>query len=335
MNILVIKQTSLGDVLHSTGHVRAIKRQYPDARLTLLTATTSMDLYRYNPWVDEFITFDRYRIKREWWRHPVRSLGHIRETIRQVRERHYDLAIDLQGLAKSTLFLYAADADRKFVKGNWPGLKGYRNRDQHAISEMDGVLRAAGIESGDTRMEIGVGEAEQREVEAFLIERGIGPTDQIVIMSPFSRRESKDWPLSHYRQLIELMPDDVWVLVTGSADRQEDVNALVEVCVRPRTLALAGELTLLQFTELIGRSRVLVSGDSFPMHLAAAAGIPVVSLFGPTDEERVGPQGTSEAVVLRSPDCRRCDSRKGCQFSCLADISAQRVHAAAAAFLDA
>jgi len=309
MNILVIKQTSLGDVLHSTGHVRAIKHNYPESHVTVLTATPSVDLYRHNPWVDEIIEFDRYRIKRDWYRHPIACLKHIRETLNVVRQKNYEIAFDLQGLAKSVLFLYGAKAKRKFVKGNWFRLPGYRDRDQHAIAEMDGVLALAGLTVGNTRMEVHVGDAERKSVETFLVEKGIGSADRIVLVSPFSRRESKDWSVERYQSMIESLPEDVWVLVTGAPDRQADIDSLAKSCNRKQTLSVAGDLTLLEFVELIRRSRLLISGDSFPMHLAAAIGTPLITLFGPTDEHRVGPVGDAESVILRADDCNRCDSR--------------------------
>ena len=133
-HILIIKQTSLGDVLHSTGHVRCIRKQYPDARITLLTADTSADIYRDNPHIDEMIEFQRYRVKRDWWRHPAWTLGHFRKVLAEVRKQRYDLAIDLQGRWKSALFLYAVHSSRKYIKGNWPMLDGFRDRSLHWIS---------------------------------------------------------------------------------------------------------------------------------------------------------------------------------------------------------
>lgn len=333
MNILVIKQTSLGDVLHSTGHVRAIKHNYPEAHITLLTATPSVDLYRHNPWVDEIIEFDRYRIKRDWYRHPIACLKHIRETMNTVRQKNYELAFDLQGLAKSVLFLYGARARRKFVKGNWFRLQGHRDREQHAIAEMDSVIALAGLTVGNTQMEIHVGDEERQAVETFLVEKGIGSADKIVLVSPFSRRESKDWSVERYRSMIELLPEDVWVLVTGAPDRKPDIDALAKACERKQTLSVAGDLTLLEFVELIRRAKLLISGDSFPMHLAAATGTPLVTLFGPTDEHRVGPVGDAEAVILRADDCNRCDSRDGCEFRCLEGIGPERVAAEAVRIL--
>ena len=105
MKILVIKQTSLGDVLHATGHIRQIKEQFPQAELHVMTATSSAMLLQNHPSIDKLILIDRYAFKRNWWRKPLWAYGLIRDAINAIQAHEYDLAIDLQGLTKSVVFL--------------------------------------------------------------------------------------------------------------------------------------------------------------------------------------------------------------------------------------
>ena len=317
MNILVIKHTSLGDVLHSTGHVRAIKKQFPQSRLVLMTATTSADIYRHHPDVDELILFDRYRVKREWLSHPGWCWRHIRETVKQVRSEQFDLAFDLQGLARTVLFLYFARAGQKFVKGRWPGIRGFRNKSLHAIREMDGVLALAGITDQNTEMEIATSGTEEARVDALLEE--MNPQMRpLVLLSPFSRWPSKDWPLGHFAEAAERLSQRAQVVFTGAADRQDEIEALVSQSRAKNVISLAGKLNLLEFAALVKRACVMLTGDSFPMHIASACDTDVVALFGPTDENKVGPMRES-AVVIRAPDCQQCD-RRNCQRNCLSRI---------------
>jgi len=83
---------------------------------------------------------------------------------------------------------------------------------------------------------------------------------------------------------------------------------------------VAGRLSLLEYAELVRRADVVLTGDSFPMHLACAQSTPVVALFGPTDEQRVGPVG-DKALVLRAPGCRKCYRRTHCKLNCIARIT--------------
>ncbi len=340
MNILVIKQTSLGDVLHSTGHIRTIKQNFPNCRLTLLTAASSADIYRHNPWVDQLILFESYRVKREWRRRPLSTARYLATAFAAVRAQYFDLAFDLQGLAKSALFLYAARAGKKYVKGNWRGfgfgarLVRFRNPALHAIAEMDGVLRCAQLSVDDTTMEFFSGSAAQPSIDGLLAQ--INPRQlPLLVLSPFTRWRSKDWPLQNYLEIaVRLASEaDVVVALTAAAElRPRLAEALPPNC--PAQLHnLAGNLSLLQFAELVGRANLLLSGDSFPMHVACAKNTPVVALFAPTDEAKTGPLG-AQHQVLRAPHCQPCD-RPNCRRDCLSQISTATVFGALTARLAA
>ena len=314
MNILVIKQTSLGDVLHSTGHVRSIKQKYPDSRLVLLTATSSEQIYRHNPWVDEIILIDRYGFKKNWWRKPVWAFGEMNRVWKQIRSKKFDIAFDLQGLAKSVVFLYGARAEKKYVKGSWWGIKGFSNKTLHAITEMDEVLKLAGVPVSDTSMEFATSEQDKVKVDKLL--KNINPDNRpILVMSPYSRWLSKDWPLHNYVQLSEVLSSTCQVVFTGSLDREMEIQQQLDQRKNHGAINLAGKLSLLEFVELVNQANVMLTGDSFPMHVAGARKTPVIALFGPTDEHRVGPQGKG-ARVIRVNDCNKCD-RANCARACL------------------
>ena len=168
LNILVIKLTSLGDVLHSTGHIRTIKENFPDSSITVLTADTSYDIFKFNKHVDTVLLFEKDKAKREWWRAPRWVVSHIFSVIRQVRMVSFDLAFDLQGRFKSVIFLYTAKANRKFVKGRWPFLQFFRKPEIHAIEEMDHVLRLAGLEVTNSEMEIFTSNHEEEVIQGLL-----------------------------------------------------------------------------------------------------------------------------------------------------------------------
>lgn len=322
MRILVIKQTSLGDVLHSTGHIRTIRENFPGSHITLLTATTSYDIYRHNPHIDDVILFERYGVKSDWVRRPIWAGQHIVDVMRQVRSNEYDLAIDLQGRLKSVIFLYAARAKQKIVKGNWLLLDGYRKREQHAIEEMNGVLKKAGMEVKNTCMELHTSSAEQQAVET--LQANINPENKkLVVLSPFTRWQSKNWPLDYFEQLAEALPTYTQAIFTGSDSDAALIQPLIDQ--RPELgVNVAGKLSLLEFAELVRQSSVLVTGDSFPMHVAGAVETPVIALFGPTDDRRVGPVGDN-AVVLRADECERCYRRINCRKRCMERVSPQQV----------
>lgn len=348
MNILVIKQTSLGDALHATGPIRAIKENFPDGRLTVLTAAASADIYRHNPWVDDLIELDLARVKRDWRRRPLATWRHIAGVFRAVRARRFDLAFDLQGLARSVVFLYAARAGAKFVKGNWrgPRMARFRRPALHAIAEMEGVLRCAGLTVGDTSMEFFTDADSRRAVDTVLAQinpRGL----PVLVFSPFSRWPAKDWPPARYVELAARLGGrgdgdgdgdgngngdgsgggdgdgyGCLAVFTGAESARARIDAAL-AAGPAGAVNLAGRLSLAQFAELVARARVVVSGDSFPMHLACAQKTPAVALFGPTDERKTGPVGANHTVI-RAPNCAKCD-RPNCARGCLDNITVDAV----------
>ncbi len=320
--ILVIKQTSLGDVLHASGHIRSIKQAYPDSDLYLMTATTSVDIYRYSPWVDHTILIDRNRVKAQGYRRPIWAMRYMFDVLSEIRKHRFDLAIDLQGLAKSVFFLYFAHARKKVVKGNWWGISGFRNKQCHAIKEMDNVLAVAGIPIVDTSMEFNASKLERKKIDTLLAE--INPGNRpMIIFSPFSRWLTKDWPLERYVTLAQSTAAKALIVFTGVPDRKKIIDQALSTIAPHQIVNLAGCLNLIEFAELAGRASCMVTGDSFPMHVACARKTAVIALFGPTDEKKVGPSGDRD-IVIRVPDCDRCHSRS-CPKGCLKNLAENTV----------
>ena len=322
MNILVIKQTSLGDVLNATGPIRAIKQQFPQSAITLLTDINSVPIFQNNQWVDEIIVIDRYGIKRKWRSHPIWTIKEILRVRRAVCARQYDLAFDLQGIVRSVLFLYFVKAGRKYVKGNWWGIRGFRDKKLRAIVEMGQVLELAGINARDAAMEISAGVQEKETIDTLL--NHINPDSRpILIFSAFTRWLSKDWPLEHFRSVIDVLHGKYRIIMTGTGDKWQTIENVLQGVQKEEVANLAGKLTLLEFVELTGKAELMLSGDSFPMHLSEACKVPVIALFGPTDENRVGPAGPFDRII-RVEDCTVCNLRN-CPRLCLKRLSPERV----------
>lgn len=331
MKVLIIKQTSLGDVLHATGHIRVIKETFPGCEITLLTAKASHDLFRHNPHIDEFVLFEKDKVRRQWKQYPWWTVGHILGVIRRIRQSHYDLALDLQGRARSVIFLYTANARAKYVKGRWLGLKRYHNPEIHAIKEMDELLTSAGITVTNSAMEVFTSAAEQQSVAALLAR--INPRNKkVVIISPFTRWATKNWDPDKFTAVALSIAPDAVVAFTGAADKREEIGRLIDNSGSRSIVNVAGELSLLEFAEFIKHADLVITGDSFPMHLASAVHTPLIALFGPTDENRVGPVGRHFTVV-RAESCLRCCRRKHCQRNCMTSIDAETVIAEARQWL--
>lgn len=330
MNILVIKTTSLGDVLHATPHLRAIRQKFPEAHITVLTARGSAQIYAHHAAVDRLVLFDHAAFKRCGIRSPGKLIRLIEAPLKEVNDREYDLAFDLQGLLRTVVFLYFARARARYVKGRWPGLAGFRNKQLHAIDEMSGVLALADIPVNDTHLvfyrapQVVTSLRKKLRVaglEDILDKTSARPT---VLISPFTRWKSKNWPLRNFILLANELGRTYRVVVTGT---EEDRPAIERQLSRMAEFSdvhnLAGAFGLGELAEVMAHAALVISGDSFPMHLASAVEAPLIALFGPTDERKTGPR-TFNSHVMRPQSCDRCD-RPNCEQACLSQISVPMV----------
>lgn len=313
-------------MLHATPHLRAIKQHYPDAQLTVLTANTSAEIYANNPHIDRLVLFDYPAFKKTIKSSPREAIKTFRSPIEKLNIREYDLAFDLQGLLRSVVFLYAVRAKQKFVKGRWIGLGGFRNKNLHAIDEMSRVLAEAGIAVESRQMEFHAGQEAKNSLAQKL--ESLALVDQgkpYVVISPFTRWESKNWPLDRFMETADQLSKKMPVFLTGApTDRQKIQKALHEKSIDSTSIVnLAGKLNLSELAVLMKNAKLVISGDSFPMHLATAMQTPLIALFGPTDEYKTGPL-TQNAVVLRPDNCSKCD-KPNCEQLCLNKISVNRV----------
>lgn len=320
----MIKLTSLGDVLHATGHIRTLKESFPDSTITVLTADSSYDIFRYNPHIEKILLFEKDWVKRAWLRSPKRALRHIFSLIGEIRHVRYDLAFDLQGRFKSVIFLYAAKANAKFVKGRWPFLRFFRKPEIHAIEEMDHVLRMAEIHVANSDMEIFTSSQDEKVIQDLLSR--INPArKQMMVVSPFTRWKTKNWGIEKFKALLNDFPLDMLVIFTGAKDRRQEIDRLMSEIHYHSMVNLAGELTLLEFAELMKHVHLVLTGDSFAMHLASAFHAPLIALFGPTDEKRIGPVGKHSTVLRGTEHCLRCYRRDHCERNCMSDIEPETV----------
>ena len=324
MNILLIKQTSLGDVVHATAAIRSVREAYPQAHITALTSSTASDILLTNRDINELLTFDRYRVKSDWWRHPLRTINHFLRTFSAVRKQSYDLAIDLQGSWKTIIFLWAARAARRYTKGRWWFVDHFHQPTLHAIDEMAGVLALAGVRSSYAVPLLDV-DGHATQAVANLLPPSGNKEKPIALLCPLTRWPTKNWPISQFATLAEQLSDEFQVVFSGSPEDRSVIEQAIVPSGGHASINLAGRLSLIEFFALVAGSDVVITGDSLPMHVASAFDRPLVALFGPTNEDLVGPRNRSARVIRADMDCQRCYRRRRCPRACIAAITVDEV----------
>jgi heptosyltransferase-1 len=291
--LLVVKTSSLGDVIHATPCLRAIRRSFPEAQVAMAVDRRFVDAVAHNPHLDavvETLPSLRGPLRLPW--------GAV---VRLLREARPAAALDLQGTRGSAALVYASRARWQGGRGGpRPGwqLVCRPAPDRHAVRVCADIVTAAGIEVTDLGPELFPSVSDDEALLGVLRERLLPPSG-FALVNPFSRWPSKEWPLARYAQLIVALraQHPIPVVLAGGSDERRGAELLLGMLPAGAATSLVGALSLGQALCLYRRALLMVTGDSGPMHAAAALGTPVVALFGPTLPERTGPWGEGHVVI--------------------------------------
>ena len=329
--ILFIRLTALGDVLLATPAARALKRRFPEAEIDWLVEKPYLPLVAANPHV-RGLAYDKRG------RHAGAS--GLRRLRAELGERGYDLVVDLQGKPK-TWYLRSSGRRAVAMRKRSPGksLLALFGRDPplvcaHAVDLFLDALRPLEVEPAGRELELRL--SSELEAEAAAL-----PAGRLVGIAPGTRWETKRWPAERFGQVAAQLSEQGLqpLLIGGPGERA----VFAAVRAQLPAGAVAGDtsaLTVGGLAAAIARCALVVSGDSGPAHIAAALGVPVVAVFGPTSPTRWGPLSERARVVRLDLDCSPCSNHgtRRCPLGhhdCLQKVDSQQVVAAALELLGA
>ncbi len=327
LNILVVKYSSLGDIINAVPAVKLLRAGMPEARIHWLINKAYAPLIEDAPFVDEVIIAEG------------RGLGPTLRAISLLRRRRIDLVVDLQGLLKSAVIGYFSGATRRVSfpytregSGVFYSEKlGESRRDGvHAVVENASVV--AGILNIDLPQflstEVPVGEAAIKEARKLIKDaKGSGP---LLVLSPTSRWDSKMWGTASFAALADVFieKNDARVVFTGTAEDRGYIKGIIKK-MRNKAVNLAGKTDIKQLAAVFKLAGIYVGCDSGATHIAASQGTPTVAVFGPTDPVYTGPYGDNAEVVSMKVDCSPCRKRECKDLRCMHRVSVNMVFDAA------
>jgi lipopolysaccharide heptosyltransferase I len=280
MRILIIKPSSLGDVVHALPTVNLIRQQFPAAHLAWLINRELSSLLKHCPLIDDRIEFPR---------HDYAALPAL---LQRLRAERFDIVVDLQGLLRSGLLTRLTGAPRRI------GLSDAREGARLFYNEIVPVARAHALE--------------RYLLAAHHLGCATGPIEfplglplitdyrSLIAVNPSARWPTKLWGDHKFAELIRQLPQDR-VVLTGTA---ADAPRLTQL--GPQVRNLAGKTDLFELAELYRQCAVVITNDSGPMHLAAAVGTPVVAIFGASDPTLTGPYGQHHVILRAGIPCSPC-----------------------------
>ncbi|MBO9546532.1 glycosyltransferase family 9 protein [Caulobacter sp.] len=275
--ILFITATRIGDAVLSSGLIKMLADQIPNARFTIVAGPLAAPLFAHVPGLDRVIVMEKGKGKGHWFK-----------LWNQVRHKKWSLVVDLRGSA-TALFL------RRDKRAIWKKLPG------DVVHKVVDAARTLKLEGDPPAPHLYI----SPEVQA-LADELLGDGGPILAMGPASNWIGKVWPIERFTQTAAQLLDKDGpmaggrLLILGGPEDTRMVEELRMASARGRTIDLTGKVDLLTAYACLKRARLFIGNDSGLMHIAAAAGAPTIGLFGPSDERRYGPWG-DRAEAVRGP----------------------------------
>jgi lipopolysaccharide heptosyltransferase II len=332
LKILILKPSSLGDVIQALPVLRLLKKHFPASRIYWWISKGLAPLLEADPDLAGTFCFDRNA-----WSRPSRW-GEFLHSIHAMRQQRFDYVIDLQSLARSGAVAWLANGqvtigldDPREGAGAFHDISIPRpSFGTHAVDWYLQVLRCFNVPVQWDFTWL------PAQVEAATRIRSRWPIDSArwVILNPGARWNNKRWPAERFGDVAVRMarsePSIRFVVLGGTEDYP--LGETIRAALPEKILNVAGKTNLREMIEWVRAGEVMVTNDTGPMHVAAALRKPIVGIFGPTEPRRTGPYGQMESVLRVPLPCSPC-LKPVCSnpvpLECLHGINPDRVAAAA------
>lgn len=328
-NILIIKLSAIGDVVHALPVSYAIKETFPDAKVTWVVEPPAYDLLKMNPCVDEIILFQKK---------DFRTLKGFAKLFfpfkRELQRETYDAVLDLQGLFKSAAIAFFARSNIKLGICNMRELSDKISKPVigehstgHIVERYLDTARAIGCRVDEVKFPLEVPPDEIKKADAITNHAGLRKGNKYALLAIGANWANKRWKVENFAELSDWLYDlKIIPVMVGNGDVDVQRAAEIEALMEIPPINLVNHTNLPRLTHIVKNSCVVVGGDTGISHLAAALKVPVVMLMGPTDANRNGAYRQMQNVIEVDRPCRGCWKRACPQnLDCLEYITTEQV----------
>jgi lipopolysaccharide heptosyltransferase II len=328
LKILILKPSSLGDVVQAIPVLRLLKLHWPDSEIFWWIEAALSPLLEEDPDLAGVVRFDR-----RGWALPV-NWPEVWHSVRWMRRQSFDLVIDLQCLFRSGTFAWLAngkllvglDEPREGARGFYDLIARRESFHTHAVDWYLSLLKVLHVPVHWNFNWL----PEHPRISAEVKRKWETDSAKWILIQPGARWVNKRWPVENYSNLIRLLaaerPEFRFAIMGSQEDKA--FGEVLEKADPKRCLDLTGKVSLPEMVEWIRLSSLMITNDTGPMHVAAALAKPVVAVFGPTEPRRTGPYRQLQNVVRIDLPCAPC-LKSYCTYSkpmeCLKGIAPEMV----------
>lgn len=328
-SILVIRLGAIGDVIRTLPAVSCLRRTWPEARIAWAVEEPSRDLLEGHPDIDEVLVLRRKLLAGAMTlRAPRRAWAHLRDYMHGLRERRFDWVVDLHGTLKSALLTRYSGGTRLFGLG--PGHARERAHifytdpvplPRRKMSRVERALGVAGLLGADTsepRRTLPVREEAAAFARQVLEGDGLRAPRTLIYPGTSEAQAFKRYPPGLFARLADrILEGTGGSILIGWGPGEEEIAGAVRDAMTGHAV-LIPRTRLQQLAEITRRCDLFIGSDTGPLHLAAAVGVPLIALYGPTDQTVNAPYtDAAHGIFAGDVKCRPCRNR-GCRNrSCL------------------
>jgi len=311
MKILFFTLSNIGDCLLTLPALDALRQNIPDAKITVICGARAKDIFQDNPYIENAIVYNK--------RVPFRDQLNL---FRHLFSERFDVVVDLRNTFLSVL-LTARYKTSPFL--SIP--KCIRHTKDRHLFKVNALLTKMKVNRPAFKQEttLFIHSQDKIYIKNILEQDNINFAYKVIIVSAGARSHIKRWPKERFCELLNALAQDyrVKIILVGDKDEVQTSRYIAENCGQP-VLDLTGKTTLLQLAPLLPAANVVITNDSATLHLASYLNLPIVAIFGPTNEAKYGPWSDNYRIVNKEIFCRPCEKAQ-CKFVTLGCMSLIKV----------
>lgn len=331
-NILLVQTAFLGDLILTTPLIKAVKKKFPDSKLTVLVIPQTAELLKNNPYVDEVITYDK--------RGKEKSLNSFFQLVNRIKQSKFDLALVPHRSYRSSFLVFLAKIPERigFDKNQasfFLTKKVTYQKNWHEIDRNLSLIEPDGLKVEEKYPELFPDKNNFARVENFLKENEVKANYPLVAIAAGSTWATKRWLPEGFAKVADwlMQKEKAKVIFIGST---EDEKLTDQICgfMQPKPVVSCGKLSLLESAALLSKCKLLLANDTAPVHMAVAMKKPVIEIYGSTIPGfGFYPYGKGHVIIEKDLACRPCGihGHQKCplgHFKCMKEISAEEVYQA-------